>query len=68
MIAAQIEKIILQLNALPKGYERNKINSHLQDAIAWAEKYERKYEIAPPIGEECCCPPGARDFTCPVHG
>lgn len=68
MISETIKKAIDQASVVKNSLERNKLNSHLQDALVWAEKLERNYDIAPHPAESCMCPVGATDAKCPVHG
>jgi hypothetical protein len=68
MISRDIKNIIDAVQAEKNSLERNKLNSHLQDALAWAEKLENKFVNGPHIADQCTCVVGAIDKNCPLHG
>lgn len=67
-IYKHVEDLIAAVKALPNSYEKNKMNSHLQDVRAWAKMHSLRYEQAPHPAENCICIEGAVDAGCPVHG
>lgn len=68
MISHEIQITIDGLKKMPNSYEKNKVNSHLQDALVWAKELERKSVQAPHPADQCICLVGAVDEKCPVHG
>lgn len=68
MVEMEISSIIDNLKNVPNCYERNKINSHLQDALVWAKELSRKHNVAPHPADQCTCVVGAVDKNCALHG
>lgn len=68
MISIDIQNVIDAVGAEKNSLERNKLNSHLQDALVWARALENKFQTAPHIADQCTCVVGAVDKSCPLHG
>lgn len=79
-LSSHIKDLITAYKAMPNGYRRNKINSHLEDALAHAQLLEqedprfhspaedRSLDATAPTVCRCPAYPAAQSRTCPKHG
>jgi len=71
----QIQALIDQVKTQKNNLQRNKIISHLEDALAhakvqasWVPPSLAESAPTPTQTQGCTCPIGAIDSTCPIHG
>jgi hypothetical protein len=72
MIAGHIEDLITAAKDLPNSLHKNKMVSHLQDALAHGTLLELEAghsSVGVPAQKppQCTCVPGAISADCPIH-